>query len=53
MLELHREYPQYGFDRHKGYPTGEHIAALRAHGVSEMHRKSFAPVKALLPRESQ
>lgn len=53
MLALHREYPQYGFDRHKGYPTGAHIAALRAHGVSDMHRKSYAPVKALLPGESR
>lgn len=48
MLDLHRAYPQYGFDRHKGYPTAEHIAALRAHGVSDVHRKSYAPVRALL-----
>jgi ribonuclease HII len=48
MLELHRAYPQYGFDRHKGYPTAEHIATLRAHGVSDVHRKSYAPVRALL-----
>ena len=48
MLALHRAYPQYGFDRHKGYPTAGHIAALRLHGVSEMHRRSFGPVKALL-----
>lgn len=52
MLELHREFPHYGFDRHKGYPTGEHIAALRAHGVSEAHRRSFGPVKALLDRDN-
>lgn len=51
MLELHRDFPQYGFDRHKGYPTGEHIAALRAHGVSVMHRRSFGPVKAVLTGE--
>ena len=48
MLDLHRAYPQYGFDRHKGYHTAEHIAALRAHGVCDMHRKSYAPVRALL-----
>ena len=48
MLELHRVYPQYGFDRHKGYPTAAHLAALRAHGVSAAHRRSFAPVRELL-----
>ena len=48
MLELHALYPDYGFDRHKGYPTAAHLAALRAHGVSAAHRRSFAPVRALL-----
>jgi ribonuclease HII len=51
MLALHRALPQYGFDRHKGYPTGEHIAALRIHGASEAHRRSFGPVKAVLMSE--
>jgi ribonuclease HII len=50
MLALHRLYPQYGFDRHKGYPTPEHIAALREFGVSSVHRTSFAPVRALAGR---
>lgn len=45
MLHLHLEYPQYGFDRHKGYPTALHLEALRRHGASEIHRRSFAPVK--------
>jgi len=44
MLELDREYPQYGFARHKGYPTRVHIEALREFGVSPVHRKSFRPV---------
>ena len=48
MLELHRRHPQYRFDRHKGYPTAAHLAALRAHGVSEVHRRSFAPVRLML-----
>lgn len=48
MLELHALYPDYGFDRHKGYPTASHLAALRAHGVSAVHRRSFAPVKLIL-----
>jgi len=47
MLELHRLYPDYGFDRHKGYPTRAHIEALRRCGVSPVHRRSFAPVRAL------
>jgi ribonuclease HII len=49
MVELHRLYPDYGFDRHKGYPTPEHLAALRRCGVSPVHRRSFAPVRALCP----
>jgi ribonuclease HII len=49
MLKLHLQYPQYGFDGHKGYPTVAHIAALREHGVSDVHRRSFRPVRELLP----
>jgi ribonuclease HII len=48
MLTLHHLHPQYGFDRHKGYPTPAHLAALRMHGVSRVHRRSFAPVRAVL-----
>jgi ribonuclease HII len=48
MLELHRRHPQYRFDRHKGYPTAAHLAALRAYGVSDVHRRSFAPVRRML-----
>ncbi|HLO62200.1 MAG TPA: ribonuclease HII [Azonexus sp.] len=44
MLELHTQYPQYGFDRHMGYPTAAHFAALETHGASPVHRTSFAPV---------
>ena len=47
MLELHARYPEYGFDRHKGYPTPDHLAALRRFGVSPVHRRTFAPVRAL------
>jgi len=45
-LELHERYPQYGFAAHKGYPTPEHLQALRAHGACAEHRRSFAPVRA-------
>lgn len=48
MLRLHEEYPLYGFDRHKGYTTDGHLAALRAHGACAVHRRSFAPVRAVL-----
>lgn len=47
-LALHAQHPQYGFDGHKGYPTPEHLAALRAHGACEHHRRSFAPVREVL-----
>ncbi len=42
--QLHAQYPQYGFDRHKGYGTAEHLQALSEHGPSPWHRSSFAPV---------
>ncbi len=48
MLKLHEQYPQYGFDGHKGYPTAAHLAALREHGVSDVHRRSFGPVRELI-----
>lgn len=48
MLDLHRLYPQYAIDQHKGYPTRLHLEMLQLHGPSSMHRKSFAPVKRLL-----
>ncbi len=48
MLLLHERYPQYGFDGHKGYPTAAHVAALKLHGVSDVHRRSFRPVRVLL-----
>ena len=47
-IEFHQQYPQYGFDGHKGYGTAEHMAALRAHGACPQHRKSFAPVAQVL-----
>jgi ribonuclease HII len=49
MLQLHEQYPQYGFAIHKGYPTAAHLAALREYGVSDVHRRSFRPVREQLP----
>ncbi|WP_419307590.1 ribonuclease HII [Chromohalobacter israelensis] len=45
MVALHERHPEYGFARHKGYPTREHLAALERLGPLEEHRRSFAPVK--------
>jgi ribonuclease HII len=50
MLALHDEFPQYGFDRHKGYPTKAHVEALAEHGPCPQHRRSYAPVKRYLER---
>jgi len=51
MVEHDAQYPGYGFARHKGYPSAEHLAALTALGPTPLHRKSFAPVrKAMLAR---
>ena len=52
MLEVDALYPEYGFARHKGYPTAEHRQALAKWGPTPLHRRSFAPVKsaACLPR---
>lgn len=47
MRRLHERFPQYRFDRHKGYPTPEHLALLGRHGASEVHRRSFMPVRDL------
>ncbi|WP_298775512.1 ribonuclease HII [uncultured Shewanella sp.] len=48
MAELALEYPEYGFEKHKGYPTKVHFEALARLGVLEQHRKSFRPVQAAL-----
>ncbi len=48
MRRIHEAFPQYGLDRHKGYDTAAHRAALNLHGPAFFHRKSFAPVRVLL-----
>jgi ribonuclease HII len=49
---MHEQYPQYGFDTHKGYGTAQHMAALQEHGACIEHRKSFAPVAQVLERST-
>ena len=48
--ELHDKFPQYGFDQHKGYGTAQHVAALNEFGACREHRRTFAPVTAVLNR---
>ncbi len=53
MVRLHASLPDYGFDRHKGYSTAEHCAALLRFGPSSAHRRSFAPVREAFERASR
>jgi ribonuclease HII len=48
MVQLHSQYPRYGFDKNFGYPTPDHLAALREHGPCPIHRRSYSPVSVLL-----
>jgi ribonuclease HII len=50
MEGLEDRYPQYGFGRHKGYSTADHLAALERHGPCEIHRRSFEPVRIAMLR---
>jgi ribonuclease HII len=52
MQQLHEAFPEYGFDKHKGYPTALHLSALARLGPLSEHRKSFAPVRAMLTQSS-
>lgn len=52
MQRLAEDYPHYGFERHMGYGTAEHLEALRRHGPCPAHRRSFAPVRNLLPEDA-
>lgn len=51
MVALDALYPQYGFAKHKGYPTKAHFAAIEEHGVIEQHRRSYAPVRRALAQQ--
>ena len=52
LADLDAQYPQYGFARHKGYPTPEHLERLRQHGPCPAHRLTFAPVRAVIEQQS-
>jgi ribonuclease HII len=48
IVQAAQIYPEYGFEKHKGYPTAQHLEAIRLHGITPIHRRSFAPVKKIL-----
>lgn len=52
MLEMDELFPQYGFKKHKGYPTKDHIKAIEQYGISPIHRKTFEPIKSILKNQS-
>lgn len=52
MIELAKKYPEYGFDKHKGYVTKHHLEMLELHGPTEIHRRSFAPVERALYKQT-
>lgn len=51
MIEYDKQYPEYGFKNHKGYPTKQHKEALEKYGVLPIHRKTFEPVKSMLSKQ--
>ncbi len=52
MANYATQYPQYGFDKHAGYGTKDHLVAIEKYGPCEIHRKTFEPIKSLLPQNS-
>jgi ribonuclease HII len=52
LVALHQQHPEYGFDKHKGYPTKQHMQALAEHGVLDCHRRSYAPVRKALAKSA-
>ena len=51
MLDLHKLYPVYGLDKHKGYPTREHVQAVEKYGVAEFYRQSYEPIKSIVAKK--
>ncbi len=50
MFDVHQKFPQYGFDRHKGYGTKLHLEKIKEHGFCEIHRKTFRPIRDMIER---
>lgn len=51
MMEMDKLFPQYGFAKHKGYPTKEHIDAIKTFGILPIHRKTYQPIKSMLQKD--
>ena len=51
MYQYHRTYPQYNFKNHKGYGTKEHLDAIKKHGITKIHRRTFSPIKEIINDE--
>lgn len=51
MVDLSKKFPEYGFDKHKGYPTKEHLKALGIYGITPYHRRTFAPVRKTIEEQ--
>jgi len=51
MIEMSKKYPEYGFEKHKGYPTKQHVEALNKYGVLDIHRKTYKPVSDRLNKQ--
>jgi ribonuclease HII len=52
MIEIGKEYPKYGFEKHKGYPTKQHKEALQKYGALEIHRKTYKPVYDVINKQT-
>ncbi|GAB3488558.1 ribonuclease HII [Marinomonas epiphytica] len=48
IIKMSEKYPDYGFEKHKGYPTAVHLQAIKTHGITAIHRRSFGPIKKLI-----
>lgn len=51
MIEMDKQYPGYGFKKHKGYPTKAHLAALEQIGICDIHRKTYKPVQKIIQKQ--
>lgn len=51
MIELDKEYPEYGYAKHKGYPTKDHIEAVKKYGVLDFYRKTFSPISDIINKD--
>jgi ribonuclease HII len=51
MIEMDKLFPAYGFAKHKGYPTKEHVEAIKTYGILPIHRKTYEPIKSMLKKD--